>query len=203
MTGVVTPLFAGRVVLHSKVFQTEPHRKEGSELKKISALLMAATIASSLLVISAGPASASDGSPAAGAFVFSCTANLPEWPSPGNSGNCNNLVSAGAGVHGTTPFTATSLNATFDYNEPCVLAEPPVAGFANGTATLGAAEVDFSWVRVGLVAVITTGAPRFGHDHTGAGAGVAAFAPLPPLGTCAAPAPLTAIVAGVGAAAGV
>jgi hypothetical protein len=184
----------------------------GSVLKKIMTLLAATALVGSALFASAGVASASapeEASPAAGAAIIACQANLPSWPSSGSSGTCTNTAAAGVGLHGTTPATITSINASFSYSEPCFAGEPPLLGNASGTATLGSSAgpitVSFDWVRLGLTAVVVTSGPTAGgHPHGGAGAGVAAFAPLPPLGTCApgGSIPLTAQVVGVAATAG-
>ena len=181
-------------------------------MKRISILLAATALIGSALFGTAGSASAStddDASPTVGAAIFSCTANLPSWPSVGGNGSCSNLATAGAGGHGTTPATITSLNASFSYSEPCLAGEPPLLGNASGTATLGSSagpiSVQFDWVRVGLTAVVVTSGPTAGgHAHDGAGAGVAAFVPLPPLGTCSpgGSLPLTAQVVGAAATAG-
>lgn len=183
-------------------------------------LALALGVVASLTVGSAGAAAAEIATaPAAGAFVFTCEADLPEWPSPGNTGNCDGgPVNAGVIVHGTTPTTSTTMSAQgFNYSEPCVLSEPPLVGFADGNANFGGGNsVDFTWVRVGLTAVVVVNDLKAdGGSHylvdgvpvvgTVAGAGLAAFAPIPGpdgLGTCEDPAPLTAIVAGAGAAAG-
>ena len=179
-------------------------------MKKIMTLLAATALVGSALFATAGAATAKeDGSPAVGAAIIACQAHLPAWPTLGSSGTCTNTAAVGVGLHGTTPATITSINASFDYSEPCFLGEPPLLGNASGTATLGSSagpiSVTFDWVRVGLTAVVVTSGPNAGgHDHGGAGAGVAAFAPLPPLGTCApgGSIPLTAQVAGVAATAG-
>ncbi|MGH2730174.1 MAG: hypothetical protein ACRDJI_06130, partial [Actinomycetota bacterium] len=158
-----------------------------------------------------------------GSVTFECVANLPEFPSAGNTGSCGSGTIAGVGVPsvavaalagaaGTTPFAvagAGSLSASFDYSEGCVAGEPPVLGTAIGTATAtiggpagGSLTTDFSWTRVGLTAVILTSngtvTTSGGTSDDGAiGVGVAAFVPLLDAGnTCPTGGDLTAIAAG-------
>lgn len=160
-------------------------------MKKIGTLLAVLAVVGSAFVSTVGAANAA---PAAGVAAIACQAELPEWPSDLNSGECNNIAAVGVGTHTTvTPADViTSINAEFTYSEPCLANEPPLTGEASGTAHLGTLsgdvyDVDFDWLRVGLVAVVThtTGPDAGGHSHAGATAGVAAFAPVPPLGTCA------------------
>lgn len=192
-------------------------------LKKTLTMAIAISVVA-VLTAGSGPAAARGVTtdPAAGAFAFTCFADLPEWPSPGNSGTCGGgPANAGATVHGTTPSTSTSMSATFTYSEPCLANEPPLAGFASGNADFGGGNtVDFTWIRVGLTAVVVVNDLNSGgHNHnlvadtpapadafigdSVAGAGVAAFVPLPQFGTCEIPDDLRAAVVGAGAAAGV
>ena len=83
-----------------------------------------------------------------------------------------------AGTFGTTLVVGQPAAATFDAAYPPVI--PGVAGclvfgVANGTMTSGGISVDFTWTRVGAVAVITTSGDVDG-------AGTALFAVTDPLG---------------------
>jgi hypothetical protein len=170
---------------------------------KLKVVVAAASVALIGALLPAAPAAASAGG---GALVFTCNATLPSWPSDnGTGGRCDNLASAGAGVHDGSAATFNSLNANVtSYSEPCVAGEPPLVGFASGNATAGGANTvtfNFDWTRVGLAAVVTgTVTSVDGSSHGGTALAAAAFAPLPPLGTCGpnGARPLSAVVAGVG-----
>lgn len=139
------------------------------------------------------PATSASAAPFAG--VGQCAVNLPQWPTtaPQGAPDCVGIA-VGAGVFGgsPTPCAGCEFRATVaQYSEPCVAGEPPLVGFANGRLSAGGNDVGgYNWIRVGLTAVLVPLAP-------GTTVGVAAFAPLPPLGTCANPLPLTANVIGV------
>lgn len=117
-----------------------------------------------------------------------------------------------------TPGTPAGVSATIDsYSEPCLANEPPPFGFANGELTItipawatdhlgfpgDSAQLiaDYSWVRMGLVAIILTGPAAggtgkldfaIGPDDNSVDGGVisAVMIPIPPLPTCLTPAPL-------------
>ena len=94
------------------------------------------------------------------------------------------------------PTVRCVVSASVDhYNETCgPQGTLPPLGTADGTLTVdGTAEGGYNWVRVGLTAVLLPLAP-------GSTAGVAAFAPHPPIPTCAAPGQLTATVVGAAVA---
>jgi len=181
-------------------------------LKKISVLVASIALISSAFAVTGGAASAAaDHDDAlAGAVAFECQITL-FWPTAnGGADDCAG-TGAGAGTHGTTPFTilAKPFNGHVDsYSEGCVVG-PPLTGNASGTATVntdasGQLAVGFSWIRVGVVAVVTINSASLGgQGHSGVGAGVAAFVPVPPnIPTCEAPGQLTALVAGTAVAAG-
>ena len=168
----------------------------------------------SALVIQAPAAHAANVETFAGAAE--CKVTL-QFPNPaGGAATCNGTIGpigVGASVNtGTNPPSATTTvcvtvakPCTFTanvaaYTEPCPIPSlplvPPLVGTANGTFTVSdgtnSSTFGFTWVRVGLTAVLV---PALG----GQSAGVAAFVPTPPLGTCQAPLPLTAEVVGVAA----
>jgi hypothetical protein len=161
-------------------------------VKKIGVLLAVALIAAAFVV----PASPAKANPFVGAAE--CEITLPVWPTTG--ANTSGPVCGGqaVGVDATNPtgcLTPCGFSATVaSYNETCVTLPPPLPqsglppplGFANGTIT-SPVNSDFNWIRVGLTAVIVP-------PET---AGVAAFAPLPPLPSCGAASSLTAQVVGV------
>ena len=169
--------------------------------KKITGLIALALIAGAMVV----PASPAKADSYAG--VGHCVANLPAWPlDSGSGGSCSGgLLAAGVGLTDSrSPVvcapTACTISATVDqYQEPCLIpGEPPLIGTANGTLTItangplpGSTSSRYNWVRVGLTAVLL-------YPET---AGVAAFVPLPPLGSCGAPLPLNAHVVGIAASA--
>lgn len=146
--------------------------------------------------------------PVQGEVAFECEAVLPVWPTIAGSGGTCEGTASGEFTHGTTPivFVNANFSASFEYEEACALNEPPLVGLAEGTATIRDANnvvtVSFTWARVGLTAaIVLTGVTVNGHAHSGAvpgvvGAGTAAFAPLPPIPTCATADDLTAVVAG-------
>jgi hypothetical protein len=73
-----------------------------------------------------------------------------------------------------TGHAASNVHATFDLNEPS--ASCPATGTAVGSVT-GAVTGNFTWTRVGAVAVISTSG-----GSLGTGVGVAAFAVTSPVG---------------------
>lgn len=184
--------------------------------KKLIALTMALTAIAPLTA--ATPAHAAT----AGALAFTCTASLPEFPSPSASGSCAGVAQAtGAGI--TTDFGgwvvtgAGSFNAEFAYNESCAVGGvPPVQGRAEGTASVdgliavgpggatasASADIVFNWNRTGLTAVITLSEVTVEIDGVGSvttnGTAAAAFVPvLQGNNGCPEGGPLTAQVAGV------
>jgi hypothetical protein len=91
----------------------------------------------------------------------------------------------GAGLVGTTPIVPGSIHADFTYSEPS--ATCPAQGTAFGTVS-GSLNGGFTWVRVGVVALITVNAEVSGN-------GVAVFATTSPIGNpCRTSAPVTAVV---------
>lgn len=145
----------------------------------------------------------------AGGVTFACTAFLPSFPADnGTGGSCapgNDLVAgvdgpsvavaALAGAVGGAPYAIAgpgSLNATnISYSEGCVAGEPPLTGNADGHAVAtitgpagGTLTTDFTWQRIGVVAVISANnftvdpvvGPTDGPSNTGVG--VAAFEPI-------------------------
>lgn len=143
------------------------------------------TVALAALVLSmvatALPAQAKG--PLTGAAAINCKANLNPWPSQPTiqGGTCPGQVLLGAlaGVdNANTPFAGVAalvpFNAKFNYSEICPVKANdvfPVAGFADGVATIGPFPVvhglnpnalgvltaPFTWVRVGTFAVIRIG----------------------------------------------
>ena len=152
-------------------------------MKKISVLVAIGLIASAFVL----PSSPAKANPFGGAAQ--CEITLPVFPTTGRTGvddNCDG-VAVGIDLGGPTPCVACTFSADVaGYNETCVPPLPPPLGFADGTITSPVTS-RFQWVRAGLTAVLLV--PQT--------AGVAAFAPLPPIGTCGAPGPLTAEVVGV------
>jgi hypothetical protein len=168
-------------------------------VKKLSLLLAVALIAGAFVI----PATTAEAQPFAGAAT--CSITLPVWPTtgPNTSGPVceGTAVGADAATAGSDPLrcwagaSAPPPNARVgcrirvrvaSYNETCVNPLPPPLGFANGTIEEPIV-ADFNWVRVGLTAVLVPGET----------AGVAAFAPLPPIPSCGASGSLTAQVVGV------
>jgi hypothetical protein len=165
----------------------------GKELivKKLAVMLSVALVAGAFVI----PASPAKAQPFVGAAE--CRITLPVWPTtgPNTSGPvCNSATPIGAvgvdagGSQVCAPVASPcNFSATVaSYNETCVNPLPPPLGFANGTIT-SPINADFNWVRVGLTAVLVPGET----------AGVAAFAPLPPVPSCGAAGTLTAQVVGV------
>ena len=115
------------------------------------------------------------------ALAFTCTAHIPGFgvsDLPQNDGTCGGTSAAagigdGASVAGTGNFSAV-----YSYTEPTLTC--PALGTANGTATVGGVSENFSWLRIGAVAVITL------NDGSGSatdlGAAVATFAVTSPVG---------------------
>jgi hypothetical protein len=188
--------------------------KETTLRKTASLLLSLGVIAGALFI----PATAAH---ATFAGVAGCQANLPQWPttSAQSASDCadgslpTDGLAIGAGIIGGSPrgcavwantnppsggFRCKFRASISSYQETCVGPLPPALGTASGTITVtdtsdnASTSAPYSWVRVGLTAVIVPGG--------GNAAGVAAFVPVPPLGTCAAPLPLTAHVVGAAVA---
>ena len=104
------------------------------------------------------------------------------------------------------PTCAVGANISYvDYSCPPIggISPPPLLGTALGRLTVVGATppfvgsqnsdaAEFSWMRLGFVTVVVFGGP--GPTR---GGGVAAFVPMPPLPTCAAPGPLTAHIVGL------
>lgn len=184
-------------------------------MKKLIALAMSLT---AIVPLTAAPAQAAT----AGAVAFTCTATLPEFPSPGNSGSCSGLARAtGAGV--TTDFGgwvvtgAGTFEADFQYSEGCVTGGiPPVQGSASGNASVdglvavrpggatapASVDLTFNWNRTGTVAQVNISNAMVTIDGVGSstvsGRAVAAFVPvLQGNNACPQGGPLTAQVAGV------
>ena len=180
--------------------------------KALGAVALAGLVAAAI-VVPAGSAGAS----VTGVVGLTCTANLPSFPTANGAGTCSG-TSAGLGAGLTDdgqPFALAgpgTFDASFAYNEECVAGEPPVIGFANGSATVTGGtstegaftlNTNFNWTRVGLTAVILTSGTNvnFASGRTATAvapdAGVAAFAPI--LGTdnvCPNGGDLTAVVVG-------
>lgn len=191
-------------------------------MKKKLVAIAAAAVA--MIPLIGSPANAS----VTGNVSFVCTANLPEFPSPASSGSCGPTSSAAGSVAGLSvggdPYAvaiagANNFSASFDYNEACLAgSEPPVAGQANGTATVtgitgvkggatvtATATLKFDWDRAGVVAAVNIRADgsllEFSDGDTAVltvdAAAVAAFAPVLTLAnTCPVGGPLQAVVAG-------
>ena len=190
--------------------------------KKLIALV--AAVVAVVPFTTGGTASAAGG----GALAFECNAQLPNFPTSAGHGSCKGTAETTAGplvgVIGTTPFAVTgpgNFYAEFDYQEPCVANEPPLAGTANGYAditgldavyggatTTASAHITFNWTRGGASAaiVVTSGTLTISGGGTVTlvgGAATAAFAPL--LGednVCPVGGPLQAVVAGSAVVAG-
>lgn len=136
----------------------------------------------------------------AGVGLAGCQVNLAVWPGSGSNDPCGagSLPTdgkvTGVIIDNGTPLSclpSCSFEASVDsYGEECFQNEPPLIGDAAGTMDINGGQLtpSYEWARVGLTAVITTAGPT--------GAGVAAFLPVPPLPTCAAPGALTAHVIG-------
>jgi hypothetical protein len=165
--------------------------------------------------------------PAATGMVIAVTCHLNDFPTPAGTTTCGTnetgatklgvAVGAFAGADDKgSPYvglcaTCSVDSKTITYNEGCVLNEPPVTGNAqgslnvHGTAVTKAgteafnAWVPFTWLRVGVIAVVRTGklndngtnseivfktTGNKGHDLLGDVA-VGALVPLGAPGTCA------------------
>jgi len=124
-----------------------------------------------------------------GAFVFSGTAHLNSgFPcTSGCSGTFSGTARGATVLPTINCATGCAMTATYTYNEPggqCVANVPAAPlGTANGTYSIGSVSGNFSWTRVGVVAVLVLSSPT--------GAAVAGF--VPP-NSCA---PDTATVAGL------
>ena len=171
-----------------------------------------------------------------GVTELTCITTLPHWPTTQTITNqtCTGFTPGvnGGGAGLTTsnnPYVIAaakgSATSNFSYSEPCPVPGakiPPLVGFANGTITATGLKAvvktaktsakvveGFSWTRVGVTAVVTTGPETitFGNGQTATaaapGAAVGAFAALtnPKTNTCPLGGPLTARVASVGAGA--
>lgn len=157
-------------------------------MKKVFSLLAATAIVGALLV----PALPATAAPFAGAAT--CSVTLSTWPTPaGGNADCSGTAAGAFLPTGPVCTPTCGFRAHVDaYAEPCVAGEPPLTGTAEGDLYVnpGSGEVHvsaYAWVRVGVVAVLVLDG----------GAGVAAFAPLPPLPTCAASGSLNAQVVGL------
>ena len=175
--------------------------------KKLISLAVASLVLGALIL----PATSAHAA-TAGAAAGTCQVTLPTWPTPAGGGpTCGNGslqgpagpsvpvpgVAIGAFLPGgpiclpTCTFSASVVN----YAEGCQAGEPPLTGTADGTLFLNGTPVaTYEWTRVGLTAVIVV--HPIPASTVSAGAGVAAFLPLPPLPTCANPGSLTAQVVG-------
>jgi hypothetical protein len=186
-------------------------------------VLATATALMGLLVFAIPQASAT----VTGAIAFECTASLGAWPTSGGSGTCSGTgVGIGVGVDSaTSPFVLAgpgAFNASFTYNELCPVAgAPPALGNATGSATVSNApavhnaalttatlNTNFVWIRVGIIAVITTSGTTVSFANGGGAsalapdAALAVFAPTNPQSgshLCPQGDPLTALVVGVDA----
>lgn len=162
-------------------------------------------------------------------------AGVDNGPPPASGPRVVTPVDAAYAIHAdgvTGPFA--SLSATVpSYNEPCVAGEPSAIGLASGVLTIGipAASLfhdgfpgdsaiitsDYAWVRVGLTAVVRSGALAAGGGSVAFASGrvdtgqvpvvldaaTATLVPIPPLPTCAAPGPLEVHVIAHGGAAAI
>jgi hypothetical protein len=167
--------------------------KGGNLMKRIAVLAILGLVAASLVVPSTTAQAAT------GVAVGTCSVTLPQWPtdsgSVGGDGCTGTAIGAGIDSGSATPLVCIpgcGFSATVEnYSEPCVLNEPPLVGTANGVIRVdanndGSYETEFgsySWTRVGVVAIILPN----GADPAGS-AGVAAFVPSLPLGSCSEPA---------------
>ena len=168
-----------------------------------------------------------------GATEIACRTTLAAWPTAGGTGTCTKVtvgaIGAGAGVTtANVPYVVAAANSydtsSFNYSEPCPVPGAPITplvGFANGTITASGLKAvlrtkqttakeseQFSWTRVGLVAVVTTSGATitFGTGATATGvapgAAVGTFVPLSVTtlrkNTCPTGGPLTAQVVSVG-----
>jgi hypothetical protein len=153
-----------------------------AKMRKAIASVMVAMLAA-LVAPSANAAGPQKG-PLAGVVALECTINLVSFPNPvktNNPGNCNGLA-AGllSGLQQSAPggevvgvMAASPATVTAQYTEPCVQG---ALGFSNGVATVtsvivlnerkdlsividpnGVLTAPYSWTRVGVVAIITTG----------------------------------------------
>ena len=183
-------------------------------VKKIVGAIALTAVVAGAIILPATTASAT----VTGVVGIQCTASLPAFPTASGGGTCSGLsAGAGAGVDDQgAPYAIAgpgAFNASFAYNEACVLNEPPLLGAANGQASVtgltsnqGSARLDtnFAWTRVGVVAVLITSGTRVsfldnGHTATAVtpDVGVAAFAPLlGPTNVCPNGGPLSAVVVG-------
>lgn len=185
-------------------------------MKKLIALALSLT---AIVPLTAAPAQAAT----AGAVAFTCTANLPEFPSPDNTGTCSGVARAtGAGMTTNIPggWVVTGVGtfeAEFGYQEACLVGgAPPVQGLATGDASVdgltavsaggatssASVELEFNWNRTALVANVTISSATITVAGAGSvtvpGRAVAAFVPvLQGNNACPQGGPLTAQVAGV------
>jgi hypothetical protein len=125
-----------------------------------------------------------------------CTVQFETPPNPSVDVDC--VPPPTCHIHAHVPPPSVSpcqFEASIDaYNEVCVANLPPLFGTASGRLYVDGGDVGgYNWLRIGLTAILVPLAP-------GTSAGVAAFLPLPPIPTCAAPGPLTAEVVGAAAA---
>jgi hypothetical protein len=169
-------------------------------MKKLVGLVAVVAILGAMLLPTTQASAAT-----AGAAVGACQITL-QWPETGPSSDpegCGaGLPGEGSAVGALLPGGPVCLPlCTFHasvpyYLEDCILTLPPLLGEAAGQLFLNGEPVaDYTWQRVGLVAVITVDPTGEGPpvDH---GAGVAAFVPEPPLGACNNPVQMKAHVAG-------
>lgn len=208
-----------RADAHSTSLARSLLTEKGNELKKKLASILVLGLLATAVVLPAAPAQAS----VTGGLVIQCTANLPEFPSPANTGSCNGsglgaAITVPAHVLAPSAASVGGFTSDFNYNEECVAGEPPVIGFANGFGHVPVTvlpeladdtlNLHFNWIRVGLTAVITVDSLTLNNfaDVTGSlGAAVAGFAPLIGPGNVCGPTgtgdPLQAVVVAAGAAA--
>jgi hypothetical protein len=146
-------------------------------MKKLSMLL-----AVGAMILGTVPAQAKG--PLAGVAVVHCQVTLGAFPATVKTTNATNCTGEAVGLFaGLTQVgpevavgvaAAATFTATVQYDEQCVLGEPPLVGFANGritvapvtvtdTAPPGAVHADgvfntpYDWTRVGLVALVFDG----------------------------------------------
>lgn len=137
----------------------------------------------------------------AGAAAFQGDVTLPAFPCSGSGCNAtfNSTLAVGVGVSTSTgTLVVDTLSATVNYSETCAGGQA-VSGSATGTATLSgvgtSVSVPFAWLRVGLVAVVTSNPAT---NTAPAVVGAAVFVPQGGLPTCTGGS-VTATVAGVAA----
>ncbi|HEY7873802.1 MAG TPA: hypothetical protein VIG64_01640 [Actinomycetota bacterium] len=134
-----------------------------------------------------------------GAGVGECRVTLA-WPGSGGAGDCTGLAVGGVFLDHLCLPTCALAASVDSYSNICIGGLPPLIGEARGTLSLDGSHIgSYHWVRVGAIAVITvdpadpSAVETAGSSTVDTGAGVAAFLPLPPFGTCANPNPAMSV----------